>query len=101
MKKNLILFISFLLLTNCSSVKNNTPILLGSSNMGMTCAGVINDPAVIATCAAAGAIVAVDQVFNDDFNTHKKYFQSVFINLLFAIGSIRGALSISCFQFVF
>ena len=74
MKKNLILFISFLLLTNCSSVRNNTPILLGSSNIGMTCAGVVNDPAVIAACAAAGAIVAVDQVWNDDFNEHKKYF---------------------------
>ena len=29
---------------------------------------------VIAACAAAGAIVAVDQVWNDDFNEHKKYF---------------------------
>ena len=74
MKKNLILFISFLLLTNCSSVRNNTPILLGGSNIGMTCAGIVNDPAVIAACAAAGAVVAVDQVWNDDFNEHKKYF---------------------------
>ena len=40
----------------------------------MTCAGIVNDPAVIAACAAAGAIVAVDQVWNDDFNEHKKYF---------------------------
>jgi len=74
MKKNLILFISFLLLANCSSVRNNTPILLGGSNIGMTCAGIVNDPAVIAACAAAGAVVAVDQVWNDDFNEHKKYF---------------------------
>ena len=55
-------------------MRNNTPILLGSSNIGMTCAGIVNDPAVIAACAAAGAIVAVDQVWNDDFNEHKKYF---------------------------
>ena len=74
MKKNLILFISFLLLANCNGIRNNTPALLGSTNIGMTCAGVVNDPAVIAACAAAGAIVAVDQVWNDDFNEHKKYF---------------------------
>ena len=74
MKKNLILFISFLLLANCGSVRDNTPLLVGGTNVGMMCAGIVSDPAVIAACATAGAIVAVDQVWNDDFNEHKKYF---------------------------
>ncbi len=61
-----------LFLTNCSVVRE--PAVVGGTNIGMTCAGVVNDPAVIAACVATGSVVAIDQVWNDDFNEHKKYF---------------------------
>ena len=61
-----------LFLTNCSVVRE--PAVVGGTNIGMTCAGVVNAPAVIAACVAAGSVVGIDQVWNDDFNEHKKYF---------------------------
>ena len=70
---HIIIFLS-VFLTNCSSIKQNQPAIIGGTNIGMTCAGVVNDPAVIAACVAGGSIVAIDQVWNDDFNEHKKQF---------------------------
>ena len=74
MKKNLILLISFLLLANCSGIKNNTPIFLGGTTAGMTCAEVVNDPAILAACAVVGGVLGANAVWNDDFNVHKSYF---------------------------
>ena len=46
----------------------------GAITSGGACAGVVSDPTTIAACASVGAIVGADQIWNDDFNTHKKYF---------------------------
>jgi len=70
------ILIAGLLLTNCSSVRNNTnaAAVVGATNIGLTCAGVADNPAFIAVCAGSGAVLAVDQVWNDDFNVHNKHF---------------------------
>ncbi len=75
--QKILIIISFLFLTNCA-VKQAAIDTQGSSigavTAGGSCAGVINDPYVIAACASIGSIVGADAVWNDDFNTHKKYF---------------------------
>lgn len=75
---NKITFVVILLLcTNCA-VKDYTVSTSGSTmgavTAGGTCSGVVNDPAVIAACTIAGAVHGADQVWNDDFNVHKKQF---------------------------
>lgn len=77
LKKSIILLISCIALNNCA-VKDYAVSTSGSSmgaiTAGGTCSGVVNDPKVIAACTIAGAVHGADQVWNDDFNTHKKEF---------------------------
>jgi hypothetical protein len=47
---------------------------MGAVTAGGVCSGVIDDPMTIAACASVGAIKGADQIWNDDFNTHKHYF---------------------------
>lgn len=66
-----------ILLTNCASrdyMVSTTGATAGAITSGGVCAGVVSDPTTIAACASVGAIVGADQIWNDDFNTHKKYF---------------------------
>ena len=77
LKKNIILLISCLLLVNCAArdyAVSTSGASMGAITAGGTCSTVINDPAAIALCAAAGAAHGADQVWNDDYNTHKHYF---------------------------
>ena len=77
-----ILFLSLLtLLTNCSTHHNGSSWIVSTSGSSMSavtaggvCAGVVDDPMTIAACASIGAIHGADQIWNDDFNTHKHYF---------------------------
>ena len=78
-----ILLLSLLtLLTNCASNTHNGSSLIvstsgssmGAVTAGGVCAGVVDDPMTIAACASIGAIHGADQIWNDDFNTHKHYF---------------------------
>ena len=77
-----ILFLSLLtLLTNCSTHHNGSSWIVSTSGSSMgavtaggVCAGVVDDPMTIAACASIGAIHGADQIWNDDFNTHKHYF---------------------------
>ena len=78
-----ILLLSLLtLLTNCASNTHNGSSLIvstsgssmGAVTAGGVCAGVIDSAEAIALCAATGAVVGADQIWNDDFNTHKHYF---------------------------
>ena len=66
-----------ILLTNCASrdyMVSTTGATAGAITSGGVCAGVVSDPTTIAACASVGAIVGADQIWNDDFNTHKHYF---------------------------
>ena len=66
-----------ILLTNCASrdyMVSTTGATAGAITSGGVCAGVVSDPTTIAACDSVGAIVGADQIWNDDFNTHKKYF---------------------------
>ena len=77
MKKIILLIILSISLTNCASrdyMVSTTGSTMGAITSGGVCAGVVNDPTTIAACASVGAIVGADQIWNDDFNTHKKYF---------------------------
>ncbi len=78
-----ILILSLLnLLTNCASTTHNgsswvvstSGSSMGAVTAGGACAGVVDSPEAIAVCAATGAVVGADQIWNDDFNTHKHYF---------------------------
>ena len=78
-----ILLLSLLtLLTNCASNTHNgsswvvstSGSSMGAVTAGGVCAGVVDDPMTIAACASIGAIHGADQIWNDDFNTHKHYF---------------------------
>ena len=78
-----ILLLSLLtLLTNCASNTHNGSSLIvstsgstmGAVTAGGACAGVVDSPEAIAVCAATGAVIGADQIWNDDFNTHKHYF---------------------------
>ena len=77
MKKIILLIILSISLTNCASrdyIVSTTGATTGAITSGGVCAGVVSDPTTIAACASVGAIVGADQIWNDDFNTHKKYF---------------------------
>ena len=77
MKKIILLIILSISLTNCASrdyMVSTTGATTGAITSGGVCAGVVSDPTTIAACASVGAIVGADQIWNDDFNTHKKYF---------------------------
>ena len=77
MKKIILLLILSISLTNCASrdyMVSTTGATTGAITSGGVCAGVVSDPTTIAACASVGAIVGADQIWNDDFNTHKKYF---------------------------
>ena len=77
MKKIILLIILSISLTNCASrdyMVSTTGSTMGAITSGGVCAGVVNDPTTIAACASVGAIVGADQIWNDDFNTHKHYF---------------------------
>ena len=71
-----------ILLTNCASNTHNgsswivstSGSSMGAVTAGGVCAGVVDDPMTIAACASIGAIHGADQIWNDDFNTHKHYF---------------------------
>ena len=77
MRKIILLVILSISLTNCASrdyMVSTTGATTGAITSGGVCAGVVSDPTTIAACASVGAIVGADQIWNDDFNTHKKYF---------------------------
>ena len=77
MKKIILLIILSISLTNCASrdyMVSTTGATTGAITSGGVCAGVVSDPTTIAACASVGAIVGADQIWNDDFNNHKKYF---------------------------
>ena len=77
MKKIILLIFLSISLTNCASrdyLVSTTGSTMGAITSGGVCAGVVNDPTTIAACASVGAIVGADQIWNDDFNTHKHYF---------------------------
>ena len=77
MKKIILLIILSISLTNCASrdyLVSTTGSSMGAVTAGGVCAGVVDDPMTIAACASVGAIVGADQIWNDDFNTHKHYF---------------------------
>ena len=77
MRKIILLIILSISLTNCASrdyMVSTTGSTMGAITSGGVCAGVVNDPTTIAACASVGAIVGADQIWNDDFNTHKHYF---------------------------
>ena len=77
MRKIILLIILSISLTNCASrdyMVSTTGSTMGAITSGGVCAGVVNDPTTIAACASVGAVVGADQIWNDDFNTHKHYF---------------------------
>ena len=82
MIKKILLLSLLTLLTNCASNTHNgsswivstSGSSMGAVTAGGVCAGVIDDPMTIAACASIGAIHGADQIWNDDFNTHKHYF---------------------------
>jgi len=69
-------------LSNCASTERNgsswivstSGSTMGAVTAGGVCSGVVDDPMTIAACASVGAIKGADQIWNDDFNTHKHYF---------------------------
>ena len=77
MKKIILLIILSISLTNCASrdyLVSTTGSSMGAVTAGGVCAGIVTDPTTIAACASVGAIKGADQIWNDDFNTHKHYF---------------------------
>tara|TARA_R100001126_G_C4834840_1_gene153767 strand:- start:78 stop:572 length:495 start_codon:yes stop_codon:yes gene_type:complete len=82
MLKKILLLSLLTLLTNCASNTHNgsswivstSGSSMGAVTAGGVCAGVVDDPMTIAACASIGAIHGADQIWNDDFNTHKHYF---------------------------
>ena len=82
MLKKILLLSLLTLLTNCASNQHNgsswivstSGSSMGAVTAGGSCAGVLDSPEAIAVCAAVGAVHGSDQIWNDDFNTHKKYF---------------------------
>ena len=82
MLKKILILSLLTLLSNCASNTHNGSSLIvstsgstmGAVTAGGACAGVIDSPEAIAVCAATGAVVGADQIWNDDFNTHKHYF---------------------------
>ena len=82
MIKKILLLSLLTLLTNCASNTHNgsswivstSGSSMGAVTAGGVCAGVVDDPMTIAACASIGAIQGADQIWNDDFNTHKHYF---------------------------
>ena len=82
MIKKILLLSLLTLLTNCASSEHNgsswivstTGSSMGAVTAGGACAGIVDSPEAIALCAATGAVVGADQIWNDDFNTHKHYF---------------------------
>ena len=82
MIKKILLLSLLTLLTNCASNTHNgsswivstSGSSMGAVTAGGVCAGVVDDPMTIAACASLGAIHGADQIWNDDFNTHKHYF---------------------------
>ena len=82
MIKKILLLSLLTLLTNCASTEHNgsswivstSGSSMGAVTAGGSCAGVLDSPEAIAVCAAVGAIKGADQIWNDDFNTHKHYF---------------------------
>ena len=82
MIKKILLLSLLILLTNCASNTHNgsswivstSGSSMGAVTAGGVCAGVVDDPMTIAACASIGAIHGADQIWNDDFNTHKHYF---------------------------
>ena len=77
MKKIILLIFLSISLTNCASrdyLVSTTGSSMGAVTAGGVCAGVVDDPMTIAACASIGAIHGADQIWNDDFNTHKHYF---------------------------
>ena len=82
MIKKILLLSLLTLLTNCASNQHNgsswivstSGSSMGAVTAGGACAGIVDSPEAIALCAATGAVVGADQIWNDDFNTHKHYF---------------------------
>ena len=82
MIKKILLLSLLTLLTNCASNQHNgsswivftSGSSMGAVTAGGVCAGIVTDPTTIAACASVGAIKGADQIWNDDFNTHKHYF---------------------------
>ena len=82
MLKKILLLSLLTLLTNCASNTHNgsswvvstSGSSMGAVTAGGACAGIVDSPEAIALCAATGAVVGADQIWNDDFNTHKHYF---------------------------
>jgi len=80
--KTILLLTLLTALSNCASTDRNgsswivstSGTTMGAVTAGGVCSGVVDDPMTIAACASVGAIKGADQIWNDDFNTHKHYF---------------------------
>jgi len=80
--KTILLLTLLTALSNCASTERNgsswivstSGSTMGAVTAGGVCSGVVDDPMTIAACASVGAIKGADQIWNDDFNTHKHYF---------------------------
>ena len=74
--KKILLIISFVLLTNCSTVtKSHMSSVVGATAGYGTCRAMLNTGvALTAACTVVGAWFGASMFFNDDMNIHKAVF---------------------------
>lgn len=73
--KNSIIVILGLLLTNCSTSRTQVGAVMGATTTTATCVELgANNPAIIATCAVAGAFAGAEIMYNSDYDVHNAVF---------------------------
>tara|TARA_B110000503_G_C7130157_1_gene406500 strand:+ start:94 stop:579 length:486 start_codon:yes stop_codon:yes gene_type:complete len=64
-----------LLLTNCSTNRTQVGAVMGATTTTATCVELgATNPAVIATCAVAGAFAGAEIMYNSDYDVHNAVF---------------------------
>ena len=71
----LLLGLSLVFLTNCSSNRSQIGAVLGSGTTTAGCVSVgVDNPYAIATCAVVGAFAGAEIMYNSDYDVHNAVF---------------------------
>lgn len=75
LRKTSFILLLGIIITNCSTSRTQVGAVMGATTTTATCVELgANNPAIIATCAVAGAFAGAEIMYNSDYDVHNAVF---------------------------
>ena len=75
LRKTSFILLLGIIITNCSTNRTQVGAVMGATTTTATCVELgANNPAIIATCAVAGAFAGAEIMYNSDYDVHNAVF---------------------------